>query len=107
MSAQSGEERKMTNDEAVDMLKRCLAEPYCYDFKYGRHCDGCNQRIAQDMAIEALKENSKKIRCKDCVKNKTEDCAMWFMYDSEGEKNPYSWNGLYDWCSWAVRKKNE
>ena len=50
----------MTNDEAVDMLKHCLVEHDCHDFKY-RHCDGCNQRIAQDMAIKSLKANANAI----------------------------------------------
>lgn len=46
----------MTKEEAIEMLKRCGAEPYCYNYNHGKHCEGCNQRIAQDMAIKALGE---------------------------------------------------
>ena len=41
----------MTNEEAINILRHCGAEPYCFDYKHGT----CNQRIAQNMAIEALK----------------------------------------------------
>ena len=46
----------MTKDEAIEMLKHCAAEYHCKDRYFGRHmCEKCNQRIAQDMAIESLK----------------------------------------------------
>lgn len=44
----------MTKDEAVEILKHCGAEPHCVDY-YHWNCTYCNQRIAQNMAIEALK----------------------------------------------------
>ena len=44
----------MNNKKAIEILKHCGAEEYCIDYKQG-HCEGCNQRIAQDMAIEVLK----------------------------------------------------
>ena len=45
----------MNKEKAIKMLKHCGAESHCYDYNHGKHCEGCNQRIAQDMAIEALK----------------------------------------------------
>ena len=47
----------MTKDYAIEMLEHCMAEYRCVDYKY-RNCHKCNQRIAQDMAIEALKTES-------------------------------------------------
>ncbi len=47
----------MNKEKAIEILKHCGAEEHCLDYKH-RHCDGCNQRIAQDMAIEALKTES-------------------------------------------------
>lgn len=47
----------MNKEKAIEILKHCGAEEHCLDYKHG-HCDGCNQRIAQDMAIEALKTES-------------------------------------------------
>lgn len=44
----------MTKDKAIEILKHCGAENYCFDYQY-RNCANCNQRIAQNMAIEALK----------------------------------------------------
>lgn len=44
----------MTKDEAIEMLKHCGSESHCIDYKH-RNCGGCNQRKAQDMAIDALK----------------------------------------------------
>lgn len=46
----------MTKEEAIEMLKHCAVEYHCKDHYWGRHmCEKCNQRIAQDMAIESLK----------------------------------------------------
>ena len=44
----------MKKAEAIEILKHCGAESHCHDYNHGKHCEGCNQRVAQDMAIEAL-----------------------------------------------------
>ena len=43
----------MNKEQAIKMLRHCEAESHCYDGIHGT-CKGCNQRIALDMAIEAL-----------------------------------------------------
>lgn len=43
----------MTKDEAIEVLKHCGSESHCIDYKH-RNCGGCNQRKAQDMAVEVL-----------------------------------------------------
>ena len=42
------------------------------------------------------------VRCKECKRNGTKDCAMW--YDNAEYEIQYSWNTLNDYCSWAERK---
>lgn len=49
----------ITKAEAIKILKHCGAESHCHDYNHGKHCEGCNQRVAQDMAIEALKQEPK------------------------------------------------
>ena len=44
----------MTREEARGLLMRCEAESYCPHYLQKLNCDGCKQRIALDMAIEAL-----------------------------------------------------
>ncbi len=46
----------MTKETAIEALSHCAVEHRCEDGIWG-HCDGCNQRIALDMAIDALKQN--------------------------------------------------
>ena len=41
------------------------------------------------------------IRCKDCAKCGTDDCAMRF----EADDKFYQWNRADDYCSWAERKE--
>ena len=46
------------------------------------------------------------IRCKDCIRNGTPDCAMEYHYmDSDWRFNDYSWNNENDYCSRAERKE--
>ena len=46
----------MTKEEAIEHLKHCGAEPYCYDYKT-RNCSGCNARKALNLGIIALRES--------------------------------------------------
>ena len=39
------------------------------------------------------------VRCKDCVKRHTEECAMW--YEDIGDDYQYSWESDDDYCSWG------
>lgn len=41
------------------------------------------------------------IKCKDCAKCGTDDCAMRF----EDDDKVYQWNCADDFCSWAERKE--
>lgn len=46
----------MNKEEAIEHLKHCGAEPYCFDYK--RHnCHECNTRKALNMGIMALRES--------------------------------------------------
>ena len=48
----------------------------------------------------------KVIRCKDCIRNGTPDCAMEYHYlDSDWRFNDYSWNNENDYCSYGERKE--
>lgn len=49
----------MTREEARGLLMRCEAESYCPHYLQKFNCDGCKQRIALDMAIEALQTENK------------------------------------------------
>lgn len=42
------------------------------------------------------------IRCKECVKYQTEDCAM--QYTSEDGQYNFMWAEPNDYCSWGERK---
>lgn len=54
----------MTREEARGLLMRCEAESYCPHYLQKFNCDGCKQRIALDMAIEALSERTGEWICK-------------------------------------------
>lgn len=43
------------------------------------------------------------VRCKDCVKKDTSNCAMW--YDCEKCKGQWSWCNPNDYCSYGERSK--
>ena len=42
------------------------------------------------------------VRCKDCVKRKTQDCSMYYESDDE----QYSWEVDDDFCSQGERRDN-
>ena len=42
------------------------------------------------------------VRCKDCIKRKTQDCSMY--YEADGEQ--YSWEVDDDFCSQGERRCN-
>lgn len=42
------------------------------------------------------------VRCKDCIKRKTQDCSMY--YEADGEQ--YSWEVDDDFCSCGERRDN-
>ena len=56
----------MTREEARGLLMRCEAESYCPHYLQKFNCDGCKQRIALDMAIEALSGRPTDEWCTDC-----------------------------------------
>lgn len=43
------------------------------------------------------------VRCKDCIKRNTEECAMW--YEDIGDEYQYSWESDDDYCSWGKRRE--
>ena len=44
------------------------------------------------------------VRCRDCVKKDTPNCAMW--YDCEKCKGQWSWCNPNDYCSYGERREN-
>ena len=69
----------MTKDYAIELLKHCMAESRCVDYAYG-NCARCNQRIALDMAIQALKDTQENEMtfewCQDCKEyDKENNCC--------------------------------
>ena len=45
------------------------------------------------------------VRCKDCRKRNTWECAM--HYESEDGKEQYGWENDNDFCSWGERKDGD
>ena len=43
------------------------------------------------------------VRCKDCKRNHTEECSMW--YESDDHQEQYSWNNPDDYCSRGERRE--
>ena len=50
----------MTIDEIIKMLQKCPLENKCNDGIHG-HCNGCNERVAKDVAIKHI-EAWKKVK---------------------------------------------
>lgn len=44
------------------------------------------------------------VRCRDCRKRNTSDCAM--QYESDDGKEQYAWENDNDFCSWGERKED-
>lgn len=44
------------------------------------------------------------VRCKDCRKRHTWECAM--HYESDDGKEQYGWENDNDFCSWGERKED-
>ena len=44
----------MTTDEIIKMLQKCPLGNKCNDGLHG-HCNGCNERVAKDVAIKHIK----------------------------------------------------
>ena len=44
------------------------------------------------------------VRCRDCRKRNTRDCAM--QYESDDSKEQYGWETDNDFCSYGERKDN-
>ena len=45
------------------------------------------------------------VRCRNCRKRNTRECAM--HYESEDRKEQYGWENDNDFCSWAERKDGD
>lgn len=43
------------------------------------------------------------VRCKNCKKRNTDDCAMYYRSAESDEQ--YSWNNDNDFCSWGKAKE--
>lgn len=74
----------MTREEARGLLMRCEAESYCPHYLQKFNCDGCKQRIALDMAIEALSAANLKEKFESAVPN-CQKCAIKQLWE-ETEK---------------------
>ena len=102
----------MTREEARGLLMRCEAESYCPHYLQKFNCDGCKQRIALDMAIEALSTDAvsltgtmkyltkphnycEVVRCKDCRHRDLFSCPL---ADNDFQKDD-------DYCSWGERRE--
>ena len=89
----------MTRDEAIEMLRYCAARYQCLDFDLD-NCHRCNQRIAQDMGIQALEcIDEDVIHCGDCdrMKEVTKGSGTLF-YWCRIQRHSVELN---DFCSWG------
>lgn len=61
-------------------------------------------RDDDEIFVGFIRKRDELIRCKDCTKNGTDDCAMYFIDNNDNGKY-YQWDKADDFCSWAERKE--
>ena len=81
--------RNMRKDDLIEYI-RCLEHNYNVSVSFNEN---------QAKYIESL-DAVPVVRCKDCWKNGTEECAMHIECDC----GMYSWNEGDDFCSWGERE---
>ena len=75
----------ITKQQAIDLVKRCEV------------IIGCTGVVVLTREIERMNEGI--VRCKFCVKRKTDSCSMHYESDCE----EYSWEVDDDFCSCGKR----
>ena len=94
-------------EKLISLLILTDPNPYICESESGSceltTCTECRARSTADLLIE--NDFLPVVRCKNCRKRHTWECAM--HYESDDGEEQYGWEDDNDFCSWGERKDGD